>query len=245
MRARVLHATAATVLALALAIPACTSNDAHPPISGDCVPVDGSVCNTTVVSGSSGGEGGADGGGCSVNAGDSQCGVCATARCCAELEHCESTTDCTNLESCEGHCGGGAACIMACEAQFPAGVTAVQLVASCLAGDCPICNESGVGDPCGAQYPACVAGLTCNGLWCTKGCVNSSDCAGIGAGGGNFLDNVNACIATSQGDTCVPGCGGGPSGCTYFPGTYCLATTAADGSHVSVCASLPDASTTD
>jgi hypothetical protein len=242
MSARVLHASAAAVL---LAIVACSSNDARPPPSGDCVVVDGSICSTTMVGGSSSGsEGGADGGGCSVSAGGSQCGQCATTSCCSELEECMNSSTCTNLLSCEDDCTGGNACITACQNQFPTGVSTLQLLSSCLTRDCPVCDESGVGDPCGAQYPACETGLTCEGLWCTKGCIQSSDCAGIGPGGASTLGYANACMATSHGDVCTPGCAGG-IGCADFPGTYCFATTAADGSNVSVCTSLPDASTGD
>jgi len=238
----VLHLSVVAVLAIV----ACSSNDARPPPSGDCVVVDGSTCTTSVIGGgSSGGEGGADGGGCSVTAGDSQCGQCATTSCCSELEGCHSSADCTNLLSCENTCSGGSACLMACEHQFPAGVSSLQLVSSCLARDCPICAESGVGDPCGPQFNPCETGLTCNGLWCTRSCVRAADCAGIGGGGTNTLGFANACMATSHGDLCTPGCAGAAGACVDFPGTYCFATTAADGSNVSVCAALPDASTGD
>lgn len=242
MSPSVLQASATAVL---LAIVACSSNDARPPASGDCVVVDGSTCTTSVIGGgSSGGEGGADGG-CSVSAGDSQCGQCGTASCCSELEQCSNSTDCTNLLSCENTCSGGSACLTACEHQFPAGVSGLQLVSSCLATDCPICAESGVGDPCGPQFAACETGLTCSGLWCTKGCVLSSDCAGIGGAGSNTLGFANVCMATSHGDLCTPGCAGAAGACADFPGTYCFATTAADGSNASVCTALPDASTGD
>lgn len=228
-----------------LTIVACSAEDAHPPASGGCVAVDGSTCKTTVIGSSSGGEGGADGGGCPVSAGDSQCGICATTSCCSELVECNSSTDCTNLLSCENTCSGDSACLTACEKQYPTGVSTLQLVSSCLARDCPVCGESGVGDPCGPQYPACVTEATCNGLWCTAACVRSSDCAGIGADGANTLGFANVCMATSHGDLCTPGCAGASNACADFPGTYCFATTAADGTSVSVCSALPDASTAD
>jgi hypothetical protein len=238
----VLHVSAAAVV---LAIVACSSND-MPPDFGDCVVVDGSVCKPAVIGGgSSGGEGGADGGSCAVSAGDSQCGQCAGASCCSELTECQNNTACTNVLNCEDDCSNGSACITACEQQFPTGVSTLSLLSSCLTHDCPVCDESGVGDPCGPQYPSCVTGLTCNGLWCAEGCVKSTDCVGIGAGGANTLGFANACMVASHGNTCTPGCAGDPSACNDFPGTYCFATTDDDGSVVSVCSRLPDASTGD
>jgi len=50
-------------------------------------------------------------------------------------------------------------------------------------------------------------------------------------------------MATKAGDLCTPGCGAGGI-CSDFASTYCLSTTAADGTAVSVCAFLPEASTT-
>ncbi|HEX3346016.1 MAG TPA: hypothetical protein VHS09_15640, partial [Polyangiaceae bacterium] len=194
----------------------------------------------------SGGEGGVDGGGCSVGAGNSQCGACATSGCCTEVVACQGSENCTNLLSCEDNCGGSSACISACESQFSAGTSTLQELSSCLARDCPICTESGAGDPCSAGYYACepAVGLTCNGSYCTEGCIHSSDCAGIGADGASSLGYSNACLATSHGDVCVPGCSG-TAGCADFPGTYCFATTDVGGAAVSVCASLPDASAGD
>jgi hypothetical protein len=243
MGPRVLLASAATVL---LAIVACSSNDDRPPPTGGCVVVDGSKCTTTVIGGSSSGsEGGVDGGGCSVSAGASQCGECATTSCCSELVECQNSTYCTNLLSCEDDCGGGTSCITACQNQFPTGVSTLQLLSSCLTRDCLVCNESGIGDPCSPGYPACETGLTCNGLWCTKACIRSTDCTGIGADGTNILGFTNACMATAHGNLCTPGCGGTPAACTDFAGTYCFATTDDDGNLVSVCSALPDASTGD
>ncbi|HEY3817035.1 MAG TPA: hypothetical protein VGL81_07690 [Polyangiaceae bacterium] len=242
MRVCFLSASAGAVL---LAIVACSSTEL-PPTDGDCVSVDGSTCSVNVIGGSSsGGEGGADGGSCSETAGGSQCGVCAASGCCSELEQCSGSTDCTNLLNCENDCSGGSACVDACQQQFPTAVSTLQLLSSCLTRLCPICAESGVGDPCGAGYYACETGLTCNGRWCTKSCIHASDCEGIGAGGTNSLGFTSACMASSQGDLCVPGCAGAAGACTDFAGTYCLATTAADGTSVSVCTSLPDASTGD
>lgn len=229
-----------------LAIVACSSDDSRPGTNGDCVVVDGSICTTTVIGGSSSGsEGGTDGGSCTVSAGDSQCGVCANAHCCAQLEECNANTACTNLLSCEDTCGGASSCITSCEQQFPTGGSTLQLLTSCLTTDCPICDESGVGDPCSVGYPSCETGFTCTGLWCTKACVSSTDCAGIGAGGTNTLGYGNACITGPHGNTCAPGCGGSAGACADFPGTYCFMTTDDQGNVVSVCATLPDASTGD
>ena len=206
--------------------------------------MDGGTCSTTIGGGggSSGGEGGVDGGPCSVSAGSSQCGVCATTSCCSALEQCAGSMDCKNLLSCEDDCRGGATCVTACEQKYPAAVSTLQLVSGCLARDCPVCNESGVGDPCGPQFPACEVGLTCTGLWCTRPCVRAADCVGLGPGGASDLGFANECMATTSGEVCTPGCASA-SDCAYFPGTYCLSTTSADGTAVSVCAPLPDAST--
>jgi hypothetical protein len=242
MSVHVLHASAA---ALVLAIVACSSND-QPAADGDCIPLDGSPCKTGVISGgSSGGEAGVDGGSCAVTAGDSQCGECATTSCCAELVECQDATACTNLLNCEDDCSGGSACITACEQQFPTGTSTLQLLTSCLTVHCPICAESGVGDPCGSGYYACETGLTCSGLWCTKACVNSTDCAGIGPAGANQLGYANACMSGAHGNSCTPGCGGTTTACADFPATYCFSTTDDDGNVVSVCTALPDASTAD
>jgi hypothetical protein len=51
-------------------------------------------------------------------------------------------------------------------------------------------------------------------------------------------------VATTSGDLCTPDCGSGGV-CTDFVSTYCLATTAVDGTAVSVCSFLPEASTSD
>jgi hypothetical protein len=242
MRTGLLRASATALVAIV----ACTSNGAHPPELGNCVPVEGGICTTTVVvGGSSGGEAGTgDGGSCTVSAGSSQCGECATQSCCSELEECAGSTTCSNLLSCEDGCLGGASCLTGCQQQFPTGVSTLQSLSSCLTRDCVVCDESGVGDPCGPQYYACETGLSCGGSWCTRSCVRSSDCVGLGANGANTLGFPNACMATTSGDACTPGCASAAD-CAAFPGTYCYATTDVGGSNVSVCAPLPDASTKD
>jgi hypothetical protein len=103
-----------------------------------------------------------------------------------------------------------------------------------------VCDESGIGDPCSAGYPSCLAGLTCNGLWCTKTCAHSSDCAGIGSSGTTIAGEANACITGPSGDFCAPECTSSAD-CDDFPGAYCLSTLSIEASTVSVCSSLPDA----
>jgi hypothetical protein len=235
--------SAGPAVALLVAMGACSSaNQAEPPPLGDCVSHDGSTCSTTVIGGGSSG-GGGDAASCSVSAGGSPCGLCASASCCPELENCSKAAACSNLSSCEDDCTVPS-CITECENEFPTGVGTMQVLSACVARDCVVCSESGTGDPCGAQFFACVAGVACNGSWCTKACARSSDCAGLGAGGASSLGTTNVCMATSTGDVCTPTCGAGGS-CVDFPGTYCQSTTAIDGSAVSVCAFLPEASVTD
>jgi hypothetical protein len=231
----------AGVVAVLAAIVAC-STSSQPPAEGDCVATDAGRCTPIVVGGSSssGGDGSAS---CSVSAGDSQCDVCATDSCCTELEQCSALAACQNLLDCEDDCSGSASCITACENQFPTGVSTLQVLSSCVTARCTVCAESGTGDPCGAAYPPCGSGLTCNGLWCTKACVHSTDCAGLGAGGDSSLGTANVCLVTTGGDQCVPSCASGA--CTDFPGTYCLTTTSVENAAVSVCSPLPEASAGD
>jgi hypothetical protein len=122
---------------------------------------------------------------------------------------------------------------------YPTGVQAYQVLESCLQSRCPICGESGVGDPCTAT--SCVTGLSCQGLWCWKSCTKDADCAGIGPNGGNILGHGNVCVATPSGPQCVPGCNL-DADCTYFSGTYCHSTTSWTGEDVQVCAPVADAS---
>ena len=224
---------------------ACSSQASHPPELGDCVPQGDSGCTSVSVgAGSTGGgggtgvEGGTAPGGCSISASDSMCDQCAGTNCCMPLAMCSQDTDCQNLRNCEETCGGSASCIDSCQAHFPAGTSPLSLLASCLEVKCLVCSQLGVGDPCGSQ--ACNTGLTCQGLWCTKACVHSADCAGIGPSGGNFLGRASACMTSSSGLTCVAGCMT-DADCQPFANTYCLATTSADGLAVQVCTSYPDA----
>jgi hypothetical protein len=240
MRPGALFAGSVVVLA---AIAACTSQE-RPPAAGDCVATAGHPCTTGVVGGSSSGGGDGSAGSCSVNAGDSECDQCASGSCCTELQNCANLPACQNLVSCEDSCNDVGSCLTACQQDFSTGVSTLQAFDTCLSSRCLVCNESGVGDPCSSQFPPCVAGLSCNGSWCTKACARSTDCAGLGTGGASSLGTPNVCMAGTSGDLCTPGCGAGGV-CTDFVSTYCLATTAVDGTAVSVCSFLPEASTTD
>ncbi len=125
-----------------------------------------------------------------------------------------------------------------CEQQYGSGVFLYGNLTSCLTLNCAVCTELGAGDPCAPHGPACNTGLTCSGLWCTRACGGSSDCAGLGPGGGNALGPANACIRSAAGGTCAPGCAT-DADCVAFPGTYCFATIASDGLSVQVCVSSP------
>jgi hypothetical protein len=223
---------------------ACTSTVSHPPDLGDCTGTEVS-CPAPVVAGGGGGGSGADsgaaGGACSVSPLDSQCTQCANGSCCSAYLACADDVDCQNLSSCEENCGGASACISACEGQSPKGIDTLTTLSDCVTVKCPVCTQSGVGDPCDGAASVCNAGLSCPGLWCTKACARSSDCVGLGADGGNALNLPNACIeSAASGETCTPGCAV-DADCVDFPGTFCFATTSVDGLSVHVCAPSPDA----
>jgi hypothetical protein len=240
MRPGVLLAGSAAMLT---AVVAC-STTAHPPPAEECIPSAEVPCTTRIIGGGSSGGGDGSAGSCTVNAGDSQCDQCAETSCCAELQKCAGLEACANLESCEDDCNDVGACLSACQQQYPTGVSTLRDLDACVTDKCVVCDESGVGDPCGSIYAPCEVGLGCNGSWCTKGCVRSTDCAGLGAGGTSSLGVPNVCMTTPNGDVCTPSCGAGGI-CSDFASTFCLATTAADGTAVSVCSFLPEASTTD
>jgi hypothetical protein len=221
---------------------ACAETPSNPPYLGPCES-DGASCGAGVVGGGAGTpeDSGASSSSCPINAADAQCAQCAEASCCASLDACTASTDCQNLLRCEQSCAGAAACASDCEGQAPNGVALLNELTSCLDVKCPVCSESGIGDPCVAQGNACNPGLSCGGLWCTKACVRSTDCAGLGAGGGNELGFPNACVATaSAGGQCRPGCQT-DSDCALFQGSFCLATTSSEGVSVQTCASPLDA----
>ena len=155
-------------------------------------------------------------------------------QCCTATNDCFGSASCQDLYNCTLNCTS-TACVNDCDAKYPAGVSDLNVLESCLGQKCPVCSESGVGDPC----VACSTGLSCSGLWCTKPCARSSDCGGLGMNGGNFTGQANACVATPSGITCVPGCASNTD-CFDFPGTYCAPATSVDRVAVSVCTLLPD-----
>ncbi len=232
-------------LAVGLVLLVACSSTTPPPTLGDCSGDAGCARSSSGGStgSSSGGNSGGDdasGGSCSVSASLSQCDQCVGKACCSDLETCEGSVSCENLLSCVDACTT-AACQTSCEQKYNgAASTTYQALELCISQRCPVCSELGAGDPCGPSSVACNAGLTCGGLWCTRACAKASDCTGLGAGGGNFTGNPGACRHLATGDFCFPGCSS-DADCTDFPGTYCLQTTALDGSSVLVCAAGPDA----
>jgi hypothetical protein len=230
---------------LALALWACSSPPAHPPELGNCVPADGGACTYAPTGGDGGGvvgvapptmvDGSTGSSACTVSASDSLCNQCLSARCCDPLNACTNSATCWTLNNCETSptCLGGAACVAVCEGKYMSAVTLYAELTSCLALDCAVCNELGVGDPCTPQGTACNPGLTCNGSWCTKACAGPSDCTGLGPSGANTLGLPNACVTTTGGNLCAPGCIT-DADCTDFPATYCVSTTSANASQVPV-----------
>lgn len=179
---------------------------------------------------------------CAPASGDSTCVQCAKASCCGEFTICAASTDCTSLSACEANCNDSA-CVSGCEQDFPSGVAPLQQLDSCLGTECRSCTELGVGDSCAASRGTCETGLTCNGLWCSKSCTTSTNCAGLGPSGGNSLGEQSACVGTAtNGNVCFPGCALSTSDCTPFPGTSCFSTMSVDGVTVAVCESVLDAS---
>ncbi len=173
-----------------------------------------------------------------MSAGQSQCDQCAYADCCADITACFTSAACTSLYDCIAGCAGSPACVKACSSQYPQAQLAYQQLASCVSLRCPVCSEAGAGDPC-AGGVACVTGLSCSGSWCTRSCTATSDCAGIGPGGGNYTGQPGACVHLPGGFECVPGCST-DADCSAFEGTYCEQTTSVEGVAVSVCGALPD-----
>jgi hypothetical protein len=228
---------------LSIVLAAACSSTAVPRELGDCVP-DGAPCDPPPPATSSSSDpDAAIAPSCGVAAGASQCDLCAGAHCCPTLSACDSSVPCQNLLSCENACSGYAPCVAGCEQQYPTAVTLVDDLSSCLTLECAVCSQLGTGDPCQAQATGCNAGLTCSGLWCTRTCQYSSDCAGLGPGGGNALGFANVCRRTpSFDDACFPGCTT-DGDCASFPGTYCVITTSIEGESVSVCATSADAGT--
>jgi hypothetical protein len=221
---------------------ACSPVGSPPPEEGDCVSTRPATCSVDHAGGvePSGGDAGGDATQCAVNSSQSQCDQCAFGSCCDLVSACFSTVTCANLYNCTEACVGVAPCVSSCDTLYPGAVIALQDIESCVTVNCPVCAELGVGDPCGGAS-SCVLGLSCGASWCTKTCQTTSDCGGLGPNGGNRSTGLpNACVATSEGFLCVPGCTV-DADCTLYPGTFCEATTSADGTPVSICASLPDA----
>jgi len=227
-----------------LAAIACSATASHPPDLGDCSGIEGGCPVSAVIGGGGGGshdDAGTTATGCAVSALDSQCTQCANASCCTPFAACENDVDCENLSSCEENCFGVSACISGCEREAPNGINLLSMLDACVAAKCIVCSQSGVGDPCDPAANACNAGLSCRGEWCTKPCTRSSDCAGLGAGGGNALNLPNACVENpATGETCTPGCNV-DADCAASPATFCFATTSTEGVQVRICSPTPDA----
>ncbi len=149
---------------------------------------------------------------------------------------CAPPTVCSQLLVCVDGCVDST-CVSNCEASYPTGVTMFNELAACENLKCPICNESGIGDPCAPGNPPCSAGLTCNGVWCTRACNVAVSCAGIGPGAGNFLGEPGVCVATAGAPSCAPGCTT-TNDCLNFPSTNCRTTTSVDGTMTLVCSAV-------
>jgi hypothetical protein len=237
---------AALALAAACACASCSSTESRPPLEPDCQPNDAG-CTTQTVGGGGGGSGdSAAASSCSGMdlSGSSQCIQCAGLHCCSELNTCLSpsnpsdpaNTDCKNLLDCEEAFGTSSQCTA-----FSAGQATFNALEECLTGECPVCSESGIGDPCSGTSLGCAPGLTCFDGWCTADCTSSSACSGLGPGGTNALGLANVCLTIAgTGDICVPGCSASTD-CEDFTGTFCFATTAVGGAAVQVCSHTPDA----
>jgi hypothetical protein len=177
---------------------------------------------------------------CPVNSADSLCDQCAFDQCCSNFTMCSESSECSALLGCIEGCMASALCIQSCESTYALGVSGYDEIANCVLGRCQACNESGTGDPCTAGYPACIAPLSCNGIYCTKQCAVSSDCLGIGAQSGNIVGTANVCVdVPGLGNTCVPACSSA-NGCNSYAGTYCQTTTSVEGTTVQVCSVIPD-----
>ncbi len=228
----------ATCLLLAAA---CSASDTHPPELGAC----DSNCSVAPVGagGTSGGAGDAAvAANCSTTTNDSQCLQCLGSNCCTMLNACLGNPDCQNLLSCENACTDSA-CLSMCKADFPNGVLILDNLTPCETSRCPVCSQSGTGDPCVPGETTCNVGLSCVGLWCSKTCLHASDCVGLGASGGDSRGQTNSCVhSSSSGDICFPGCTT-DADCEPFPGTFCLSFTSVDALPATICASSRDAGT--
>lgn len=235
------HGLASALFALGAFFAACSNAPAQPPVLGGCSS-DAGGCGSSGSVGTGGGSGsssGGDAGECGYPSTASQCDLCVGEHCCTQVESCENSTTCEQLQECISLCGGGSRCTTSCESSYPAAASLYTQVTSCANTQCPICSESGIGDPC-ATTASCVTGLTCMGPWCTETCANDAACTGIGENGGNYTGHANACLHFVNGNYCVPGCASDTDCTTYFPGTACSVATNLAGATVYVCANALD-----
>jgi hypothetical protein len=153
----VIAGTVLFALVAAMTASACSSQEpAHPPLLGNCVPVDDASCNPQVGMGTGGPPGGDAGGGDGPE--DSEAATCAVAAnyfqpansrclpcieqlqdgCCMALLACASTAGCPPLLACaQQPCDAGSAtCLAACEARWPKAVTAYEDLANCVFASC-------------------------------------------------------------------------------------------------------------
>jgi len=149
-------------------------------------------------------------GGTGESFGSAVCAACAETSCCSELEACAPGTPCAALLECRAICFDGA-CLDACVAAHPDGLSPATAYDACLAGpcadDCPqspgVCGttfstgkpdcDACVGDSCCAPLSACQADPTCAG--CLEG--YSEACASA-----EPFSALTACLANSCGGTC-------------------------------------------
>lgn len=251
---RIRRARSGLPILFGLALVHACSPTSRPGEIPNCVPAEGGPpCTGAGGSGSSGG--GSDGGGfCAGYPDATACDACTGSSCCKQITACSASTSCINLYNCETACSGAQACISSCQSQYPTGGDTLNQLLDCLTDYCPVCAQAGIGDPCSpvvSGYYPCEPNLelTCSGDgWCTKACVHSSDCTGLGTGGLNDIGEPNYCMILSDGYYCAPGCTGSATACEDFPGTYCLTgAMSADNpaQTVDVCWPLADAGAKD
>jgi hypothetical protein len=77
--------------------------------------------------------------------GDASCSLCASEKCCDDVNTCYSVQDCIDRVNCMRSCDGGASCKEACKTAYPSAETAIAGLSLCLAGQC---SEMGCG-----QFP--------------------------------------------------------------------------------------------
>jgi hypothetical protein len=167
------------------------------------------------------------------------CLKCIGTSCCTEYAACTST--CLALSEC-------AAGDMSCVDDNAAGKSALDALTTCVNASCAVCSQGGIGDPC-TSGATCMKGLTCTGLWCTKGgCIGDSDCAGMYANGTNSGGTQNRCVLSEDNGTqvsaCFPGCAE-TSQCSSFPDAECLQAESITMSTTFVCSLASDAGVSD